>query len=106
MDHGRILALDTPRALKQSTGADTIVSARSTGDPEAFASLLGDQLDGVTRTRVVDGAVQAHVKGASQLLPQIIRIAESAGYEVLDLSIAEPTLETVFINLTGKDLRD
>jgi len=106
MDHGRILALDTPRALKQSTGADTIVTTRASGSPETFAALLGDQLEGVTRTRIVDGAVEAHVKGASQLLPQIIRIAEGAGYEVLDLSIAEPSLETVFITLTGKDLRD
>ncbi len=106
MDHGRILALDTPKALKQSTGADTIVTTRASGSPETFAALLGDQLEGVTRTRIVDGAVEAHVKGASQLLPQIIRIAEGAGYEVLDLSIAEPSLETVFITLTGKDLRD
>ncbi|HXP32755.1 MAG TPA: ATP-binding cassette domain-containing protein [Acidimicrobiales bacterium] len=106
MDHGRILALDTPKELKQSIGADTIVTTRTTGDPETFAGLLAGQLEGVTKTRVVDGAVEAHVKGASQLLPAIIRIAEGAGYEVLDLSIAEPTLENVFINMTGKDLRD
>jgi ABC-2 type transport system ATP-binding protein len=68
--------------------------------------LVSNELEGVTRTRVVDGSVEAHVKGASQLLPKIIRIAEGAGLEVLDLSVAEPTLETVFINLTGKDLRD
>jgi ABC-2 type transport system ATP-binding protein len=106
MDHGRILALDTPKELKQSIGADTIVTARTTGNPETFGGLLADELEGVTKTRVVDGAVEAHVKGASQLLPTIIRIAEGAGYEVLDLSIAEPSLETVFINMTGKDLRD
>jgi ABC-2 type transport system ATP-binding protein len=106
MDHGRILALDTPRALKQSIGADTIVSVRTSGDPDAFASLLTDELQGVRRTRVADGAVIADVQGASQLLPKIIRIAEAHGLEVQDLSIAEPTLETVFINMTGKDLRD
>jgi ABC-2 type transport system ATP-binding protein len=106
MDHGRILALDTPRALKQSIDADTIVTTRTNGDAVAFASLLERDLEGVRRTRVVDGTVQADVKNASQLLPRIIRIAENAGLEVQDLSIAEPTLETVFINLTGKDLRD
>jgi len=106
MDHGKILALATPKDLKQSIGADTIVTTRTNGDPEQFALLVSDELEGVTRTRVVDGSVEAHVKGASQLLPKIIRIAEGAGLEVLDLSIAEPTLETVFINLTGKDLRD
>jgi ABC-2 type transport system ATP-binding protein len=106
MDHGKILALATPKDLKQSIGADTIVTTRTNGNPEQFAVLVTDELEGVTRTRVVDGSVEAHVKGASQLLPKIIRIAEGAGLEVLDLSIAEPTLETVFINLTGKDLRD
>jgi ABC-2 type transport system ATP-binding protein len=106
MDHGKILALATPKDLKQSIGADTIVTTRTNGDPQQFAVLVSDELEGVTRTRVVDGSVEAHVKGASQLLPKIIRIAEGAGLEVLDLSVAEPTLETVFINLTGKDLRD
>jgi ABC-2 type transport system ATP-binding protein len=106
MDHGKILALATPKDLKQSIGADTIVTTRTNGDPQQFAVLVSNQLEGVTRTRVVDGSVEAHVKGASQLLPKIIRIAEGAGLEVLDLSVAEPTLETVFINLTGKDLRD
>jgi ABC-2 type transport system ATP-binding protein len=106
MDHGRILALDTPRALKQSIGADTIVTVRTTAAPETFAALLEQELEGVRRTRITEGAVRAEVQGASQLVPKIIHIAEQAGFEVQDLSIAEPTLETVFINLTGKDLRD
>ena len=106
MDHGRILALDTPKELKQSIGADTIVSIRTNGDPQQFADLLGRELEGVTRTKVAAGSVVADVQGASRLVPRIIRIAEGSGHEVLDLSINEPTLETVFINLTGKDLRD
>ena len=106
MDHGRILALDTPKALKQGIGADTIVSIRTNGDPQQFADLLGRELEGVTRTKVAAGSVVADVQGASRLVPRIIRIAEGSGHEVLDLSINAPTLETVFINLTGKDLRD
>ena len=106
MDHGRILALDTPKALKQGIGADTIVSIRTNGEPQEFADLLGRELEGVTRTKVAAGSVVADVQGASRLVPRIIRIAEGSGHEVLDLSINEPTLETVFINLTGKDLRD
>jgi ABC-2 type transport system ATP-binding protein len=71
-----------------------------------LAKLLQDELAGVTRTRNVDGGVEAHVQGASGLLPKVIRIAEQGGYDVADLSVSEPSLETVFINLTGKDLRD
>jgi ABC-2 type transport system ATP-binding protein len=106
MDHGRILALDTPQALRDTVGADTILTIKVSGDLEAFAALVESQLEGVARTRLVEGAVEAHVKGASSLLPGVVRLAEANGYEVKDLSVTEPTLETVFINLTGKELRD
>ena len=106
MDHGRILALDTPGALKQSVGADTIVTVKAGGDPDALARRLSDELDGVRRTRVIDGGVELHVKGVEQLVPRVVSAAQSGGFDVVDLSISEPSLETVFINLTGKELRD
>ncbi len=106
MDHGRILALDTPGGLKDSVGADTIVTVAASGDADELAKLLADQVEGVTRSTRVDGTVQIHVKGASSILPQVVTAAERGGFHVNDLSVAEPTLETVFINLTGKDLRD
>jgi ABC-2 type transport system ATP-binding protein len=107
MDHGRILALDTPAALKQSVGADTIVTVRAGGDMDALARALEDEIEGVTRARVVDdGGVELHVKGANRLVPRVVDAAGQAGFDVADLSVAEPSLETVFINLTGKELRD
>jgi ABC-2 type transport system ATP-binding protein len=106
MDHGRILALDTPAALKQSVGADTVVTVKTTGSPEDLGVLLASGVDGVTRTRMSDGHLQLHVKGTRGLVSTIVGTAERGGFDVLDLSIAEPTLETVFINLTGKELRD
>jgi ABC-2 type transport system ATP-binding protein len=106
MDHGRILALDTPAGLKKSVGADTIVTVRASGDIDSFNGIVQRELEGVTRTRTVEGAVEAHVQGASQLLPKLMAIAEHNGYSILDLSVTDPRLETVFINLTGKDLRD
>jgi ABC-2 type transport system ATP-binding protein len=106
MDHGRILALDTPDALKQSVGADTIVTVKADGDPDALAKRLTEELGGVRRTRVVDGGVELHVKGAERLVPRVVNTAESGGFDVVDLSVSEPSLETVFINLTGKELRD
>jgi ABC-2 type transport system ATP-binding protein len=106
MDHGRILALDTPSALKQSVGADTIVTVKAGGDRQALAERLKGEIPEVARTRVVDGGVQLDVKGAERLVPRVVNAAESGGFEIVDLSVAEPTLETVFINLTGKELRD
>ncbi len=106
MDHGRILALDTPGALKRGIGADTIVTIRSGGDLAALGSLLRREVDGVTRTRTADGALQLHVSGAHRLIPEIVLAAERHGFDILDLSVAEPSLETVFITLTGRELRD
>jgi ABC-2 type transport system ATP-binding protein len=106
MDHGRILALDTPAALKLSIGADTIVTIRTTGDPQQLADLLGQQVDGVTRSRIADGRLQVHMEGGDHVLPRIVVAAERGGFDLVDLSIAEPSLETVFINLTGKELRE
>ncbi len=106
MDHGSILALDTPAALKQSVGADTVVTVKTTGDPGELGLLLGAEVTGITRTRTSDGALQLHVQGNNRLVPTIVSAAERGGFDIYDLSIAEPTLETVFINLTGKELRD
>jgi len=106
MDRGRILALGTPGELKQSVGADTVVTVRTSGDQGQLGELLAREVEGVTRTRSVDGAIQLHMQASERLVPRIVLAAERAGFDILDLSIAEPSLETVFINLTGKELRE
>ena len=106
MDHGQILALDTPAALKQSIGADTVVTVKATGDTGQLAELLAREVEGVTRTRRVDGGIELHVQGGDRLVPRVVTAAERGGFDLLDLSVSEPSLETVFINLTGKELRD
>jgi len=106
MDHGRILALDTPAALKQSIGADTVVTIRTTGDAERLGEVLAGDVAEVTRARAADERLELHVQGGERLIPRIVLAAEHNGFELIDVSVAEPTLETVFINLTGRELRD
>ena len=106
MDHGKILALDTPAALKQSVDADTIVTVKAPGDGASLATTLEREIEGVTRTRVIDGGVELHVEGSERIVPRVVAAAEGGGFELVDLSVAEPSLETVFINLTGKELRE
>jgi len=105
MDHGRILALGTPSELKSTVGADTIVTVRALAAPELLGKAFA-KLEGVTRKRLTEGAIELHVKRTAGLLPQVVAAAEANDVELADLSVAEPSLETVFINLTGKDLRD
>ena len=106
MDHGRILALDTPSGLKRSVDADTVVTVHASGHTDELVSVLSG-VDGVAGATVAAGAVLVSLRGSGRgMLPRLITAAEGAGIDVDDLSVAEPTLETVFISLTGKELRD
>jgi ABC-2 type transport system ATP-binding protein len=106
MDHGHILAVNTPKGLKESVGADSIVTISATGNLDALAKLLQDKIEGATKALRVDGTIKLHIKGVSGVLPKVVSVAEQGGFNITDLSVAEPTLENVFINLTGKELRD
>ncbi len=106
MDHGHILAINTPKGLKESVGADSIVTVTATGNLDALAKLLQERIEGATKSIRVDGTIKLHIKGTIGVLPKVVAVAEQGGYNITDLSVAEPTLETVFINLTGKELRD
>jgi ABC-2 type transport system ATP-binding protein len=106
IDQGRIVALDTPAGLKRSLGADTTVKVSSDGDLEALARLLEREIDGATDATIVGGAVLLGVQDATGVVPAVVQVAERNGFTVTDLSVSETTLETVFISLTGKDLRE
>jgi ABC-2 type transport system ATP-binding protein len=106
VDHGRMLALGTPQELKDSVGIDTSVLVTVAGDPQPVADMLVTEVDGATESHVIDGKIRLGVKGASGVLPAVVTLAERHGFVVTDLSATEPTLETVFIKLTGKDLRE
>ena len=106
MDHGRILALDTPEALKASIGADTIVTVKVSGAAAGLPEALQAALPGASRARSIEGGAELHVTGVSGLLPRVVAAAEKGGFALADLSVAAPSLETVFITLTGKELRD
>jgi ABC-2 type transport system ATP-binding protein len=106
IDHGRMLAIDTPEALKGSVGIDAMITVQATGDLERLATVLREQIPGVSRVEVADGLIRLWCARTAGMLPRIIDVAETAGSEVKDLSATAPTLETVFINLTGKELRE
>jgi ABC-2 type transport system ATP-binding protein len=90
IDHGRILALDTPAALKRSIGADTIVTVKATGDAEELIQALEGELEGVRRARQIEGGAELHVDGTERIVPRVVSAAERAGVELVDLAVAEP----------------
>ena len=105
MDHGKLLALDTPAGLKKSVDADTQVRVVADGDPETLAKHLA-QFDGVSDARPFDDFVNVTLKGRIGMLPALVDHVEKGGFTLADISSSDPTLETVFIELTGKDLRE
>ncbi|MGA8665401.1 MAG: ATP-binding cassette domain-containing protein, partial [Candidatus Dormiibacterota bacterium] len=106
MDHGRILALDTPARLKETIGADTMVTITADGDLDSLALRLRQDVSGVESAATRKGTVQLAVRGGDRVLLRVIDSADRAGFVVRDVQVAEPNLETVFINLTGKELRE
>ena len=100
MDHGGILALDTPAALKASVGADTIVTVQANR-----RRCTPGQLERESRgdaEHACSKAAWSHARARSGSLPPIVTAAEALVSRSSDLSLTEPTLETVFINLTGR----
>jgi ABC-2 type transport system ATP-binding protein len=107
IDHGRVLALDTPERLKASVGADTIVTITvDSPDPDAIAARLLSSVPGATTVARIDGGFRLGVQGARGVLPAVVALADESDLVLSDLRIDEPSLETVFINLTGKELRE
>jgi ABC-2 type transport system ATP-binding protein len=92
--------------LKASVGAGRIVTVTATGDLDMLADTLVKKVEGAHHAQVAEGRVHLSVDASEGLLPRIIDAAEAAGSSVRDLSVSEPTLESVFISLTGKELRE
>jgi ABC-2 type transport system ATP-binding protein len=106
IDQGVVIALDTPAGLKQSVGADAIVRVSADGDLAVLAELLEQEIPGATGATVIDESVHLAVRGTAGVLPLVMQVADKHDIPVTDLSVHETTLETVFITLTGKDLRE
>jgi ABC-2 type transport system ATP-binding protein len=102
MDHGRIIALDTPEALKASVGKDRVQI--STDDNQAAIAALQDRF-GLTAA-VSEGLVTFSVAGGEQFVPQLFNVFPELSLPIRSVSVARPTLDDVFMSYTGKTIRD
>lgn len=103
VDGGKILVQDTPEALKSSVGAKTMYELNLREPSESLLPVL-KSLPHVSGVEVTPRGLRVMAENADGLLPQVVSAATS--YGLSDLRITEPTLETVFIRLTGRDLRE
>jgi ABC-2 type transport system ATP-binding protein len=104
VDHGRAIALGTPRALVQSLGADHVVEF-ALGDAPFDAERLG-RLEGVRSVRSDNGTWSLTVAELHVALPAILAEVERRGATLAELRTHSATLEDVFVSLTGRRLRE
>ena len=105
IDHGKILVEDTPAALKQSIGAQRLydLDLQRSEQLKALSESL-KKLTGVTEVESLPKGLRVFAHGTDGLLSEIVQTANP--YGLRDLTITETSLETVFIRLTGRDLRE
>jgi ABC-2 type transport system ATP-binding protein len=103
VDHGRVIALGTPRELVQGSGKGSRLEVRLER-PVAVERLK--QLDAVLDCLETDGTYFLHAQLPAQAVASLVHFVEAEGNTLVDMHIAQPTLEDVFVELTGRRMED
>ena len=103
MDRGRLVALGTPRELIAISGQRTRIEVRL-AKPAAIDHLK--LVEGVIDCHEAENVYVLHVQSAATAISPLIRYLESEGKIMVDLHIAQPSLEDVFLEMTGRRLED
>jgi len=105
VDHGKVIALGTPRQLIASLGAEHVVDfALANGAGLAEPEL--SRLPGVTRVSQEDGRTRLTVQRVHETVPALLALLAGRGAQLAELTTHHATLEDVFVSLTGRHLRD
>jgi ABC-2 type transport system ATP-binding protein len=106
VDHGKMVALDTPMALKTSVPGANVIEAQFEGPPEDWERRLR-ALDDVTSVQHEGAGMYRVLTGnGSRTTTQLVEMAVQAGVAVKSLSVQNTTLDDVFVHYTGRQLRD
>jgi ABC-2 type transport system ATP-binding protein len=107
IDHGELLELDTPDALKARVGAGDVLGIRlSNGQEKKLDQLLGDLPDSLRNLICQNGMLRLVASDTMDTLPAVFSELRRHGLDVEDVSVRKKTLEDVFIALTGRRLRE
>ncbi len=105
IDHGKIVALDTPSRLKDILGGD-VVELEIAGD---HCELLLNQLQGIDWIKVVkrhNCHLSLTMEKGETRIPELVTLAQAAGAPVHSVSLHKPSLEDVFLYFTGRTIRE
>jgi len=106
VDHGRVIALGTPRTLIASLGAEHVVEFSSPGSEEVLRAEELEALDGIQSARLHNEEWALEVTELARAVPALLRELARRGLPLEELVTHSATLEDVFVSLTGRQLRD
>jgi ABC-2 type transport system ATP-binding protein len=102
MDHGEIVALDDPEALKAEVGTDRVTI--HTDDNDAAIKALAERFG--IEARITEGAVTFGVPGGEEFVPRLFAEWDPAHLPIRAVNVSRPTLDDVFMSYTGTSIRD
>jgi ABC-2 type transport system ATP-binding protein len=105
MDHGRIIASGTNEELVQIVGEQSRIDFTWESVPDSLVDAWRG-VEGVRKVTASDGAVSVLADDSNVVLPRLFAAASTAGVRISSVSVQEPNLETVFLHLTGRALRE
>jgi len=105
LDHGKMLALGSPAELKANHGAETVIAVTVVGDGARLRE-EAERIGSVRRAEVDGSIVRVFANPPDGVLVSLIESARSLGLEVRDASSQPPSLENVFLTLTGREYRE
>lgn len=103
VDRGKLLALDTPARLKERAPGGTLIELQLDRGAEAVVPNAA-ALDGVARAEARDALLRVFSERGGRIISPLIQVVEDAGLHVRNIGLTEPSLETLFVSLTGRKL--
>jgi len=103
IDHGKIVALDTPENLKHSVGGD-VISLEVASDKDLTEDLR--RVPGVMDARKEDGQYRIKAVNGEELTPVVLKAVWDQGAVVTSVNLSHPTLDQAFLEYTGRSMRD
>ncbi len=103
VDRGELLELDTPQALKQRAPGGTLIELTLGGTPDGVVDSVRT-LEGVLRAETQGQLLRVYSDRGGRIISPVIQAAEDRGLSVTNISLTEPSLETLFVARTGRKL--
>jgi ABC-2 type transport system ATP-binding protein len=106
IDHGQVIADDSPGRLKAELAGDRMTLELADEPVARLAAAMVRRLEGARDVALDGGRLDARVVGGPALLPGLLRVLDAEGVAVRSAQVIPPTLDDVFLNLTGRSLRE